>query len=118
MKPTYVMWMSIKHNDGRRNSGVGRNVSMVHIQGPKEHHALCGREIMIPWSVRSEDVEKRKHCQRCKARWDFVMKVADAATRMNRSGDIAEHLGASETRVSEALDCIERSYASESKAAS
>lgn len=71
MKPPYVMWMSIKHNDGRRNSGVGRNVSKVHIQGPKEHHALCGREIMIPWGkVTPEDLEKRGQCSRCKAMWE------------------------------------------------
>ncbi len=43
----WVQWMSVKHNDGRRSSGVGKNVSRLHLENGNSLLVLCGREIQI-----------------------------------------------------------------------
>lgn len=63
-KPTYIQWMSVRHTDGRRQSGVGRNISLWHIQKPgDDYHALCGKEIQI--QMRGKLID-RPVCSMCK----------------------------------------------------
>lgn len=48
-EPIYIQWMSVRHTDGRRPSGVGKNVSKWHLPKPgDETRALCGLPIQIP----------------------------------------------------------------------
>ena len=64
--PNYVTWLSIRHQDGRRESGKGFNLSLRHIRSASLYHTLCGREIGI---VANNLSHSRGDCKRCVAIW-------------------------------------------------
>ena len=78
--PPYVIWSSLRHQDGRRPSGVGYNSSMIHIRSaPREddYYALCGAEIVLHERTPSEkDLKARKICKRCQAAWDHGRRMS------------------------------------------
>ena len=69
----WVYWHSIKHTDGRRPSGVGRNVSLWHVIGDNwddDSRTLCGREAQIVIRVVDGDPYTGGH-----SRYDDLMRL-------------------------------------------
>lgn len=64
----WIRWYSVRHQDGRRNSGVGYNKSKWHWK-TQRHHMACGREIGIEREA-SEHIPSGDVCRVCIKQWN------------------------------------------------
>jgi hypothetical protein len=70
--------MSVKHTDGRRLSGVGRNLSKLHIANPQDGlHAMCGKEIQLQVTGKFIRQEQVGFCSICRRRWERLFGKID-----------------------------------------
>ena len=63
----WVQWWSLRHQDGRRRSGIGHTKSKWHrLVDVASFKTDCGREVNL-WPKESKNPPKRERCRHCAA---------------------------------------------------